>query len=120
MGQVMDVSQIEKRVMQHIVQLESLAFSKNYNLMIKLNGHIEESVQVGGLTSGPYVKRISEANSRIMANREETPKVDLGGLAGLNVPEPLEATQITNLTVKEPDQFAGVTGPKPQIAPSNF
>jgi hypothetical protein len=84
MGQVMHIDQIVKRVETLIGQLENLRFSKKVMLAAKLQGHIEEAVEVGGLIfTETWTKRINGALANVGIDEPKSRLVDDSGLAAL-------------------------------------
>ena len=86
MGQVMHIDQIVKRIESLIVQVEGLRFTKKVLMAAKLHGHIEEALEIGGVSwTETWRKRVDRALADVNIDEPKAKLVDDSGLVGLGV-----------------------------------
>jgi hypothetical protein len=84
LGAVMHVDQIVKRIESMISQLEGLRFTKKVLNAAQLQGHIEEALEVGGLSwTETWRKRVDTALRDVNVDEPKPRLVDDSGLAAL-------------------------------------
>jgi hypothetical protein len=106
---MMEINQITNLVEQYVKQLESLKYSKNSSMAVRLSGAIDCGILISGLSADQWSRRVTLALNEIMANQPSAQSLPS------NLPDTLAKAVTLPPPVQQQQQASANVVPLPKI-----